>query len=234
MSESATSHGTLSILILVAGTNDPSNCETLAEAFRRGLDETGTVKTEIIRIKDLSIAHFTLAHYDKQTAEEDDFQRIRNAVSTAHGMVIATPVWNFSIPAHLKNLIDRMGSFALDEETRSKGLLGGKPCYFLFTGGAPLPAWKGLMRFTTSHVQESFRYFGSTIVGTYFEGKSMLGRGKFGLAVDKRPESLAKVQKRGRYFAAFVTNFLQTGKLPLYYRVFNYCYRLGQRIMAKL
>ena len=104
-------------------------------------------------------------------------------VENASGLVIATPVWNFGVPAHLKNFIDRMGSFALDE-TRSRGTLNGKPFYIIFTGGAPKPAWTGLMKKTTAFVPEALRYFGATYIGHHFEPKCVKGRGKFGLVVD--------------------------------------------------
>src|SRR3989338_4220001 len=136
------------ILVLVAGTNDPSNCDTLAEAFTEGLRHVPETEINKVFVRDLHIDHFTLDHYREGGPEEEDFRKIRSLVLDADGIVVATPIWNFSVPAHLKNLIDRMGTFALDRETRSDGQLGGKPCCFLFTGGAPVPAWKGLQRFT--------------------------------------------------------------------------------------
>jgi multimeric flavodoxin WrbA len=223
----------LSILVLVAGTNESSNSNRLADAFIDGLREQGIMMVEKIRLKDLHLDHFTLAHYEQTTDQGADFHRIREAVEKAHGVVIATPIWNFGVPAHLKNLIDRMGSFALDAETRAHGTLEGKPFYFIFTGGAPVAAWKGLMRFTLSHLTEGIRYFNGTITGRFFEGKCMVSKGKFGLVVDQRPETLERAKRSGKKFAMFVERFVRTGRLPLFYRLFAKAYKLGQRILAK-
>ena len=141
------------ILVLVAGTNDPSNSNALADAFIQGLQQSGEVQVDKLRLKDLHIEHFTVAYYDPNTDQGEDFRRFQGLMENCHGFVIATPVWNFGVPAHLKNLIDRMGSFALNE-THSRGTLKGKPFYLIFTGGAPLPAWKGMMKKTTSFVPD--------------------------------------------------------------------------------
>lgn len=221
------------ILVLLAGTNAPSNTALLADAFAAEVRKNN-IQTETIRIDDLQLAHFDLQHYDAKTDQGAGFKRLQVAIQQASGVVIATPIWNFSVPAHLKNLIDRMGSFALDAETRSKGTLGGKPFFFIFTGGAPLAAWKGLMRFTTSHVPEGIRYFAGTIAGKYYEPKCLIGRGKFGLVVDKRPESIAAMRKCAARFCAFVEYVNKTGKLPLWNRIVTWGYKKGQRIIAKL
>lgn len=227
------------ILILVAGTNEPSNCNVLADAFIEGVKDPtesrdgARVEVTKLRLKDLKIEHFDIRYYQSRCETEDDFCRLQTLVQNADGIVIATPVWNFSVPAHLKNIIDRIGAFALDEETRAKGLLRGTPMYFLFTGGAPKAAWRGLMRFTTSHVREAFRYYGASVIGVHFEGKCMPKRGIFGLVVDKRLASLRKVRAKGRKFAKIVQRFVATKKLPLSYRLVRAVYKWGQRIMAK-
>ena len=83
--------------------------------------------------------------------------RIEQLVQQSDGVVIASPLWNFSVPGHLKNLIDRMGSFCLDSESRSLGMLKGKPFYCILTGGTPIAAWYGLQKKTVSHLPVSIR-----------------------------------------------------------------------------
>lgn len=222
----------MTILLLVAGTNEPSNSALLADAFADGARGAG-VTVEVLRVRDLTLAHFTVECYAPGYSNEPDYERLKAAVERASGLVIATPIWNFGVPAHLKNLIDRMGAFALDA-THSKGTLGGKPLYTIFTGGAPLPAWTGLMKQTTSFVAESLRYFGATPCGTLFEGKCTPGRGVFGLVIDKRPEALARAKAEGAAFARIVTAFAQNGSLPLRQSLFRRLYGIGQRIMKAL
>lgn len=220
------------ILILVAGTNDPSNCDFLADLFIDGLTTIPGTDVEKIRLKDVPLPHFELQDY-ACGRQGPAFDRIRALMQTGSGMVIATPVWNFSVPSHLKNFLDHAGCFALDSVTRSQGQLNGLPCYFLFTGGAPKVAWKGLMRFTTMHVQEAMRYFGASIAGTHFEGKCMKGRGTFGLVLGERQDLRESMVKKGRTFALVAKRFAETGTLPLSYRISATLYRWGQRLLSK-
>lgn len=222
------------ILALVAGTNVPSNSETLADVFLRGVEETDGITVEKVRIKDFPLPHFTLDCYKENCPIPEEYRKLKALVEGADGILIATPIWNFGVPAHLKNLIDWMGCFALDAETRTRGQLQGKPFYFIFTGGAPVPAWKGLMRFTTMFVPEALRYYRATIVGKHFEGKCTIGKGVFGLVVDKRPESLARVRSKGAAFGIFVKRFKETGKLPVMHRFVEWAYKRGQHLISRL
>jgi multimeric flavodoxin WrbA len=221
------------ILALVAGTNHPSNSETLCDHFIEGAKRSGA-EVEKIRIEDLALDHFTLAHYDAATDQGADYEKLKKAVLGADGVVISTPIWNFSVPAHLKNLIDRMGTFGLDEESRSLGMLKGKPFFLLYTGGSPAPVWIGLQRRTVSHMPVSIRYFNGVPVGSHYEERATLGKGKFGLIVDKRPGSLSAVEAKGEKFAATCAYFVKNGKLPFTMRLKTAVLRVGQRIKKKL
>jgi multimeric flavodoxin WrbA len=148
------------------------------------------------------------------------------------GIVIATPIWNFSVPGHLKNLIDRMGAFALDA-SHSLGTFNGKPFFLIVTAGMPKAAWP-FVRKTFSHVPTAIQYFGGSVLGTFFEGGCTLGRGVFGLVVDKRPESLKAAQAKGREFIKNVGDFTATGVLPLKYRLIKKFVRISQLIKKKL
>jgi multimeric flavodoxin WrbA len=226
----------LRILAIVAGTNEPSNSNVLADAFLKGIrTEIPEAQIEKIRLRDLTLDHFTLQHYDPNSCSTDDFCKTQDAILNSHGMLIATPVWNFSVPAHLKNFIDRMGSIALDQEMHAKGQLKNKPFFFIFTGGAPKIAWKALLHITSMHLSEAIKYYQGSIAGKHFEPKCILGRGKFGLVVDKRPESLAAMEEKGRRFARVVATYEKTGKLPFWLglrtRVSMWIYRIGNRVM---
>lgn len=220
------------ITVLVAGTNDPSNSNTLCNAFVEGLQQQG-VAVRTFHLKDMRIEHFSLDYYAPDCKDEEDFCTIQEAIESSQGLVIASPIWNFSVPGHLKNFIDRMGSFALDE-TRSKGTLGGKPFYLLFTGGAPAIAWTALMSKTTSHVQEALKYFGASHIGTHFEEKCTKGKGDFGLVVDGRPESLENVRAQGKEFADVVSAFAKDGTLPAKQRAAGLFASIGKWVLDKV
>jgi len=223
----------MKVFVIVAGTNEPSNSNVLADTFIKELKNNDATVSKV-RLKDLKISHFSLNYYAPKCKQEADMLKIRKEIEKSDGVVVATPIWNFGVPAHLKNLIDRMGSFCLDNKTRSKGQLKDKPFYFIFTGGAPLPAWKGLMHKTTSFVPEGFRYFGATITGTFFEGGCVLGRGKFGLVVDKRPERLEALREEAAKFAKIVETYKKTGKAPLANRGKNRLMKAGEKVLKKV
>jgi multimeric flavodoxin WrbA len=225
----------ITILVLSAGTNEKSNSLALAEAFVKGVQTIAGSQAEILRLKDMSIRHFDLEHYKPACSTEDDFCRLQEKFLEADGVVIATPIWNFSVPAHLKNVIDRLGAVALDAGTHSRGQLKGKPFFLIFTGGAPMIAWKALMHLTLAHVSEAFKYYGGIVIGRHFEPKCMVRRGTFGFVMDKRPGSLATLERRGAAFAKIATAYKERGKLPpwirLRYWFFTQAYRIGNRVM---
>lgn len=202
------------LLVLIAGNNNPSNCALLASAFTEGArSAVDDVTIDTVKLAALKIEHFRLEFYDPACAQEEDFCTLQHLVEQAHGVVIATPIWNFSVPAHLKNFIDRMGSFALDA-THSRGTLKGKPFFLIFTGGSPAAAWTGLMRKTTSFLPQAIRYFGGSVLGQHYEPRCMEGRGKFGLVVDQRPKSLQHMREKGSRFARAVARYALDESLP--------------------
>tara|TARA_Y100000310_G_scaffold342182_1_gene444171 strand:- start:777 stop:1532 length:756 start_codon:yes stop_codon:yes gene_type:complete len=223
----------MEVLVLVAGTNEPSNSNMLADTFVQGMQQLGSIQVHKRRLKDLHIEHFSLDFYEKECSQEEDFCAIQQLIESADGLVIATPIWNYGVPAHLKNLIDRMGSFALNE-TRTNGTLDGKPFYMIFTGGAPAPAWKAMMKKTTSYIAEGLKYFGASHIGDHFEGKCTTGKGEFGLVVDQRPDTLASIRKQGLEFAKIVKTYEETGKAPIKHRAQGKIMKWGEKVLKKI
>lgn len=223
----------MKILVLVAGMNQPSNADFLANAFIESLKKLPGAEIEKLRLKDISLTHFDLSYYEAGTDQGADFRRLQASVEGAQGIVIATPIWNFSVPAHLKNAIDRMGYFALDA-THSVGTMNGKPIYLLYTGGSPAVVWTGLQRRTLSHMAVSLRFFGATIIGTHYEERCTKGRGIFGLVVDKRADSLAEIQSKAGRFGKIVEYYARTGKLPLKQLLLKTIFRWGQQVKRKM
>lgn len=222
------------VTIIIAGMSELSNSAALASAFATGMSDAGADVTEL-RLKQLRIDHFDVAkHYGPSPERSDDVSMIERAIASSDGVVIATPIWNFSIPGHLKNLIDRLGASCLDAETHSRGLLKGKPFFLIFTGGMPRSGWTGLLSLTTSHVQEAIRYFGGSTVGIHYEGRTTPARGTFGLVVDKRTSSLSELTQKGTAFAAIVDRYARTGTLPLKHEMANRVLRFGYALVQKL
>lgn len=230
--DTPTTHKAPKVTVIVAGTNEPSNSNALADAMIEGM-KFAIPETEIakVRLKDLSIGHFNLDCYGP-SCPIDGLTQVQKLMIESDGIIIATPIWNFSVPAHLKNLIDRMGAFALDT-SHSLGTFNGKPFLFIVTAGMPKSAWP-FIRKTFSHVPTAIQYFGGSVLGTFFEGGCTLGRGVFGLVVDKRPKTLRAAHEKGQEFVQSVANFKATGILPLKYRLIKKFVRISQRIKKKL
>lgn len=194
------------------------------------MQKHGDVSINTKNLKDLNIKHFSLDFYKSVCHQEEDFCAVQSLIENAHGLVIATPVWNYSVPAHLINLIDRMGSFALDE-TRRKGTLKGLPSYIIFTAGVPMIGWTAMMEKATSCIAEALQYFGASYMGHHFEQKCTLPNGNFGLIVDKRPASLTAVEEKGLVFAKVVAEYERTGKAPLANRARGRIMRMGEKLL---
>lgn len=221
------------ILALIGGTNHPSNAVTLANSFLDGITEafpTATVK--LIRLDGLNIEHFSLKHYDAGTDQGADFLMIKDELEKANGVLIATPIWNFGVPAHVKNLVDRLGSFALDE-THSVGQLKGKPFFLLYTGGMPSTGWPLLKR-TTSFMDFGLQYFGACIVGHHYEGRCTAGKGIFKEVVSGRPESLKNVRQKGKKYAELVEIYATEGTLPMKQTITNWVFQMSGKMKKKI
>lgn len=225
------------VAVIVAGMNEPSNSSFLADRLIDGIKKVPGVVCEKIRLKDMNLHHFTIADYAEESCEPD-YLRIKALIQESSAVVFATPVWNFSVPAHFKNLIDRMGTFGLDSETHSKGQFGGKPFGIIYTGGAPLIAWQALMYLTTLHVAEAIKYYGGTVVMRHFEPRTVPGKGQFGLVVDQRPQTIALMEEYGERLGNIAQRFAGDGTLPLSNRIwqkwFEFLYRVGNRIMYSI
>ncbi len=48
------------VTVIVAGTNEPSNSNTLADAFIEGMKRVPDLTVEKVRLKDVKIEHFSL------------------------------------------------------------------------------------------------------------------------------------------------------------------------------
>ena len=223
----------MKILVVLAGTNQPSNAETLAKAFCAGIHDFDAQSTIAwVRLADVEIDHFTLECYDEKHDQGEAMRNIQKEMQSADGVIIASPVWNFSVPGHLKNFIDRCGSFALDA-THSVGTLQKKPFYLLFTGGSPDAGWH-LTKRTVSHLPVSIRYFGGTVIGQHYEGRCTKGRGQFGLVLDARTDRLELAKSKGEAFGKIVAAYAKDGSLPLTQGLLTTMFRVGGKMKKAL
>ena len=224
----------MNITLILASPNHPSNSETVAQSFVEGINSVENANIATVHLSNMDLAYFTPEYYEEGAVVEEDFQKFESIIQASDGIVIATPVWNFGVPGKLKNLLDRMGSFALDKEQRRNGQLNGLPFYLIFTGGAPTVAWKGLMHNTTAFVREGLKYFGCTFIGHLYEGGCAATPKGSDPVVLAREDSLQKARERGSQFGKIVQGYASDGSLPAKYKRKNKIYRMLNNLVSKL
>ena len=88
------------------------NTATLLREAIRGARESGAVVEEVV-LRDRKISP-CLEIYGCKTAGEcaikDDFQKIRDLILDAQGLILASPIFFYSVSAHTKTLMDRFQS----------------------------------------------------------------------------------------------------------------------------
>lgn len=118
------------VVIISSSPRKGGNSDVLCDEFQRGSKEAGhqTVK---INLRDLEL-HFCRACYScRKTGvciQKDDFSGVLEEMASADVIVLATPVYFYSMAGQLKTLIDRCLS--------GGAKLAGKEFYFIATAAA--------------------------------------------------------------------------------------------------
>lgn len=126
MSDQKIKTGPKSVLIVSSSPRRGGNSETLCEQFKKGAEETGH-RVEMININDYDIHYFDRAEYIRGEEEtfDDDAMIIINKMKAADVIVLASPVYFYSMTGQMKTLIDRTYNHEKD--------LGEKEFYYIVT-----------------------------------------------------------------------------------------------------
>lgn len=177
------------------------NSDTMLDAFIEGARLVPGVTVTKIYLEDVPIDHYSYGNRLGPASHETAFAELTAQIQQAQGLVIATPTYNFSVPAHLKNFIDRMRFFALDMEHRNRlnqptGKLGFLKTFFLVSGGTPVWAQKLLFfAFPPFWLRGVFLYCGAHVLGAIYTGD---------VQAFKNEKLRAKWRARGKRFAQHV------------------------------
>ncbi len=120
------------ILILEGSPRRNGNSAILSKEFARGAEEAGcSVESVQIAHKKISGCLGCNACYRNGGAcvQKDDMAEIREKMLAADGIVLASPIYFYSMTAQMKAVIDRTYAFYQQ--------LAGKAFYFIITCGAP-------------------------------------------------------------------------------------------------
>lgn len=164
---------------IIALSSSPSkgrNSDKMLDSFINGINQYSKIKVEKIYLNDIYIENYNFQNRKGPTDKEKDFQNLIEKIENSNGLIIATPTYNFSVPAGLKNFIDRIRFIALDFEQKNRlgqpvGKLDYLKTYFLISGGTPKWAEKIVFfAFPAFWLRSVFLYFGAHCLGAYYTG----------------------------------------------------------------
>jgi multimeric flavodoxin WrbA len=134
------------VLTISSSPRKGGNSDTLCDRFMKGAEESGHI-TEKIYIQEKKIGWCAACEACGESgvcAQKDDMAPILDKMVSADVLVLATPVYYYTMNAQMKTLIDR----TLPQHTG----ISGKDIYFIVTAAAEKPAMErtvdGLRGFT--------------------------------------------------------------------------------------
>jgi hypothetical protein len=148
----------------------------MLDAFIEGVQTHTQILIEKIYLEDIPIDAYSFKNGKGALEHEVAFKGLTDKIKCAQGLIIATPTYNFSVPAHLKSFIDRLRFFALDLENKNTfgqptGMLTHLKTYFLISGGTPKWAERILFfAFPAFWLRAVFLYYSSQCYGAYYSG----------------------------------------------------------------
>ncbi len=189
----------MKVIALSCSPSRGRNSDHMLGSFIEGMKEVSTIEVEKIYLEDIEIDNYNFENsvgtMDHETKFKELTDKIKNEIT---GLVIATPTYNFSVPAHLKNFIDRLRFIALDMNQKNSigqpvGKLRHIKTYFLVSGGTPAWAEKILFfTFPSFWLRGVFLYFGAHVMGAFYSGDVRTFQNK---------EILNKCRRKGKIYA---------------------------------
>lgn len=168
--------GKYKIIALACSPSRGRNSDKMLDAFLSGVAIVENIDYEKVYLEDIFIDNYRFENRLGPSEDEADFANLVEKIKTADGLIIATPTYNFSVPAHLKNFVDRMRFFALDLNNKNfikqpVGKLSYLKTYFIVSGGTPNWAQKILFfAFPSFWLRGVFLYYGAHVLGSFYSG----------------------------------------------------------------
>lgn len=164
------------VIALSCSPSKGRNSDSMLDAFLTGMSEVDGVVVEKIYLNDIEFDRYSHENKNGSGEHEVEFKELTEKIQHSNGLVIATPTYNFSVPAQLKSFIDRIRFLALDFEKKNKlgqpvGKLQYLKTYFLVSGGTPTWAQKILFfAFPPFWLRGVFLYYSAEVMGAIYSG----------------------------------------------------------------
>lgn len=150
------------------------NSDSMLDAFLEGVREVGGVEVEKIYLIDQNLPYYTFFNRVPDPAKEPEFVKLVGQITECDLLVIATPTFNFGVPATLKNLLDRLSFKALNPKKinllgQPTGMLNNLRAFHLVSCGTP--RWLQLLLwplFPGFWLRLVFWYFGAKTSGVIY------------------------------------------------------------------
>lgn len=110
------------VLIISASPRKGGNSDTLCEQFMKGAVEAGNL-VEKLRLSELKIDYCSACYACKKLGhciKQDDMQLVLDKMAESDVIVLATPVYFYTMSAQLKTMIDRTLGGAKNPHLRNK------------------------------------------------------------------------------------------------------------------
>jgi len=162
------------VVIAVGSPRKGGNSATLAKQVAAGAEAAGA-RVEILRLQDLDIRPCRACDAchkgeERKCVVEDDMQALYPKLREADALVIASPVYWFTVSAQTKLFMDRW--YAL--ESPQGNALAGKRVGIVLSYGDSDPFNSGAVNALRTF-QDAFGYIGAQIVGTVYGSASKPG-----------------------------------------------------------
>jgi len=201
----------MKILTISSSTSRGRNSDTMLDHFIKGIKTVDGAQVEKVYLDEIPMDLYKYENRNGPQENEEEFKKLTNKIKDEiTALVISTPTYNFSVPAHLKNFIDRIRFISLDFSKKNKlnqpeGKLSKLYVYFLVSGGTPNWAQKILFfAFPPFWLRGVFLYFGAKVMGAFYSGD---------IETFKNKKILEKCSRLGNRFAIKVKKGKQKGIL---------------------
>lgn len=153
------------ILAIFASSNRSGNSSQIAEWFIQEIPSS-SYEVERVYLYDLDIPFFTNENRDARVEYDPadaDVRALIDSIESCDKIIIATPIWNFGVPAILKSFLDRAlcsGRIWSNAKSKKVAAWGGKDFYLFITMGG---RWYSLLfnRYGIGQLSRTLWYYGA-------------------------------------------------------------------------